>query len=292
MLLRFCGRIRRESHEGNQWKPGGGRHECYDDRCRSRKECVRGRDEGSPFSSRTQATPADTDRSLNAFSTRKRRHTSSWKPVVVPIIGRVWAARRTSCLVAASAAVRPYVSSHRETDRADAAALLEAVRNPQIRAVTPKTIAQQELLALHRIRAQWMSTRTDRINAIRGFLNELGLPMARARASPARQRRNCWRMTRYPSRFDRVPHSCSCVTKYVSLNSASMRSTGSSPKSPPRISSCSVCNAFPASGCSRRPPWWPPLDGLTRFARPGTLPAGLVSHRRNARVAHAGGSGR
>ena len=75
--------------------------------------------------------------------------------------------------------VRPYVSPHRKTDHADAAALLEAVRNPQIRAVTPKTIAQQELLALHRIRAQWMSTRTARINAIRGFLNELGLPMAR-----------------------------------------------------------------------------------------------------------------
>lgn len=75
--------------------------------------------------------------------------------------------------------VRPYVAAHRKNDQADAAALLEAVRNPQIRPVAPKTIAQQELLALHRIRTQWMSTRTARINALRGFLHELGLPMAR-----------------------------------------------------------------------------------------------------------------
>jgi transposase len=75
--------------------------------------------------------------------------------------------------------VKPYVRRHRKTDRTDAAALLDAVRNPEIHPVVPKTVAQQELLALHRIRQQWMTSRTARINALRGFLKELGLPMAR-----------------------------------------------------------------------------------------------------------------
>lgn len=75
--------------------------------------------------------------------------------------------------------VKPYVRRHRKTDRTDAAALLDAVRNPAIHPVIPKTVAQQELLALHRIRRQWMTSRTARINAIRGFLKELGFPMAR-----------------------------------------------------------------------------------------------------------------
>ncbi len=85
--------------------------------------------------------------------------------------------------------VRPYVQRNK-TDRADAEAALEAVRSRRIHPVAIKTVAQQELLALHRIRQQWMTTRTARINAIRGLLHEHGLTLvggARAglRALPA-----------------------------------------------------------------------------------------------------------
>jgi transposase len=75
--------------------------------------------------------------------------------------------------------VRPYVRRHRKTDRADAAGLLEAIRNPEIHPVAPKTLPQQELLSLHRMRQQWVKSRTARINAIRGLLHEFGLPMGR-----------------------------------------------------------------------------------------------------------------
>jgi transposase len=75
--------------------------------------------------------------------------------------------------------VRPYVTHHRKTDYTDAAALLEAVRNPRIHPVPPKTVAQQELLTLHRLRTHWMTTRTARINMLRGFLQEFGIPIAR-----------------------------------------------------------------------------------------------------------------
>jgi len=82
--------------------------------------------------------------------------------------------------------VKPYVPHHRKTDRTDAAALLDAVRNPDIHAVTPKTVAQQALLALHRIRRQWMTSRTARINALRGFLKEFGIPLARGATTACR----------------------------------------------------------------------------------------------------------
>lgn len=74
--------------------------------------------------------------------------------------------------------VRPYVRRNK-TDRTDAEALLEAVRSGGILPVTIKTVAQQELQALHRVRAEWMATRTARLNAMRGFLQEHGLTIAR-----------------------------------------------------------------------------------------------------------------
>jgi transposase len=74
--------------------------------------------------------------------------------------------------------VRPYVRRNK-TDRTDADALLEAVRSGGITPVAVKTPAQQELLALHRARAEWMATRTARINAMRGFLQEHGVSIPR-----------------------------------------------------------------------------------------------------------------
>ena len=70
--------------------------------------------------------------------------------------------------------VRPYVPRSK-TDRVDVKGLLEAHRNADIRAVPIKTVAQQQLTALHRIRSTWMRTRTARINMVRGLLGEFGL---------------------------------------------------------------------------------------------------------------------
>lgn len=67
--------------------------------------------------------------------------------------------------------VRRYRQGNK-TDRADAKALLEAYRNEEIRPVPVKSPAQQELTALHRLRAAWHGTRTSRINTLRGLLRE------------------------------------------------------------------------------------------------------------------------
>lgn len=70
--------------------------------------------------------------------------------------------------------VRAYVRRNK-TDATDAAALLEACRCADLRPVRVKSIEQQALQGLHRIRSLWMGTRTSRINALRGLCREFGL---------------------------------------------------------------------------------------------------------------------
>jgi transposase len=70
--------------------------------------------------------------------------------------------------------VRPYIRRNK-TDRTDCEALLEALRCASIHPVSIKSEAQQAILALHRMRSQWMATRTARINTLRGLLSEFGL---------------------------------------------------------------------------------------------------------------------
>ncbi|MCC6135324.1 MAG: transposase [Gammaproteobacteria bacterium] len=67
--------------------------------------------------------------------------------------------------------VRPSVRRNK-TDRADASALLEADRCGDLPPVPVKTVDQQGLQGLHRVRSAWMATRTDRINTTRGLLRK------------------------------------------------------------------------------------------------------------------------
>jgi transposase len=70
--------------------------------------------------------------------------------------------------------IRAYVKRNK-TDAADAAALLEAARASDMRPVRVKSVEQQALQGMHRIRSLWMGTRTSRINALRGFCREFGV---------------------------------------------------------------------------------------------------------------------
>lgn len=73
-----------------------------------------------------------------------------------------------------AAYIRAYVKRNK-TDAADACALLEAARCADLQPVRIKSVEQQALQGLHRIRSLWMGTRTSRINALRGFCREFGL---------------------------------------------------------------------------------------------------------------------
>ena len=63
--------------------------------------------------------------------------------------------------------VKPYVKRNK-TDAADAEAICEAVARPNMRFVPIKTIEQQGILALHRVRALLVRQRTSAVNALRG----------------------------------------------------------------------------------------------------------------------------
>lgn len=76
-----------------------------------------------------------------------------------------------------AAYIRAYVKRNK-TDAADALALIEAARCADITPVKVKSIEQQALQGLHRIRSLWMGTRTSRINALRGFCREFGIVIA------------------------------------------------------------------------------------------------------------------
>ncbi len=65
--------------------------------------------------------------------------------------------------------------SGNKTDRTDTRAMLEADRNEILRPVPVKSVHQQALTSLHRLREGHMATRVARINAIRGLLREFGV---------------------------------------------------------------------------------------------------------------------
>ncbi len=72
------------------------------------------------------------------------------------------------------ALVMPYRKGNK-TDRNDADAILEAVTRPSMRFVMVKSVAQQDLLGLHRVRAQLVKSRTALCNQLRGLLRERGV---------------------------------------------------------------------------------------------------------------------
>jgi len=72
------------------------------------------------------------------------------------------------------ALVMPYRKGNK-TDRNDADAILEAVTRPSMRFVAVRSVAQQDLLGLHRVRAQLVKNRTALCNQLRGLLRERGV---------------------------------------------------------------------------------------------------------------------
>ena len=70
--------------------------------------------------------------------------------------------------------VKPYVKTNKN-DAADAEAICEAVSRPNMRFVPIKSIEQQAVLSIHRVRQGLVKARTAQANQIRGLLSEYGL---------------------------------------------------------------------------------------------------------------------
>lgn len=82
-------------------------------------------------------------------------------------------------------AVKAYVPGAKN-DYNDARGICEALRSPRVRAVAVKSVEQQDIQALHRLRRAGVKQRTGTVNRLRGLLAEYGLVMpkgiAKARA--------------------------------------------------------------------------------------------------------------
>jgi len=72
--------------------------------------------------------------------------------------------------------VKPYVKTNKN-DRTDAEAICEAVTRPNLRFVAMKSVEQQEVLTLHRIRQGLIKHRTALVNETRGLLLEFGMAL-------------------------------------------------------------------------------------------------------------------
>jgi transposase len=70
--------------------------------------------------------------------------------------------------------VKPYLKSQKN-DSNDAAAICEAVSRPHMRFVPAKTVEQQDIQAIHRVRSRLIGCRTQLGNQIRGLLAEYGI---------------------------------------------------------------------------------------------------------------------
>jgi len=64
--------------------------------------------------------------------------------------------------------VKPYVKTNKN-DVADAEAICEAVGRPNMRFVPIKSIEQQAILSVHRVRQSFVKARTAQANQIRGL---------------------------------------------------------------------------------------------------------------------------
>jgi transposase len=73
-----------------------------------------------------------------------------------------------------------------KNDRNDAQAIVSAVREPNMRFVSVKSVEQQSILACHRMRQGWHTERTALINRTRGLLAEFGIWLGRSAATLCR----------------------------------------------------------------------------------------------------------
>ena len=82
--------------------------------------------------------------------------------------------------------VRAFVRGNKD-DAADARGIWLAAQQSDIRRVPLKTVEQQGVQALHRLRSHWMTTRNASLNCLRGLLYEFGLVLPKGPVAARKQ---------------------------------------------------------------------------------------------------------
>jgi transposase len=88
--------------------------------------------------------------------------------------GRTLQAKGFKVLLIPPQHVKPFVKGNKN-DRNDAFAITETARRPHMRFVIPRSLAQTDMILIHRLRERRVKQRTALINQLRGFLSEYGI---------------------------------------------------------------------------------------------------------------------
>jgi transposase len=86
--------------------------------------------------------------------------------------------------------VKPFVKGNKN-DAADARAICEAAQRPDMNFVSPKSMWQQDLQFVHRVRERLVKNRTALMNEMRGMLSEYGIIISKGRASLGKVLQDC-----------------------------------------------------------------------------------------------------
>ena len=100
--------------------------------------------------------------------------------------GRVFQAMGHEVNLIPAQHVKPFVRGNKN-DANDAVAIAEASLRPRMRFVPVKTIEQQDIQMLHRIRQRHVDERTALVNQIRGLLHEYGIVIGKGIAQVRRR---------------------------------------------------------------------------------------------------------
>jgi transposase len=117
--------------------------------------------------------------------------------------------------------VKPYVKSNKNDFR-DADAICEAVSRPTMRFVPIKTLEQQDLQSLHRVRSLTVAQRTAQANQIRGLLLEYGIVLPKGSRHCAGSCPLSWR-----TRKMGLPMPCASCSACSTRNSCTWDSVSS-----------------------------------------------------------------
>ncbi|MDB4838098.1 IS110 family transposase, partial [Marinomonas sp.] len=125
--------------------------------------------------------------------------------------------------------VKPFVRGNKN-DRNDALAIAEASWRPNLKCVPLKSIEQQDIQALHRIRDKLISRRTSVVNQVRGLLSEYGviIPMGLVNFQkhigslidpnePRLTARMKWQLAESKEEYDHLSRRCLSIEKELKL---------------------------------------------------------------------------
>jgi transposase len=192
------------------------------------------------------------------------------------LLGRVAQQHGHTATLLPVAYVRPFVRGNQNRPHGcGGLARRGPIRSGDIPCVPVKSVTQQALVAAHRVRQQWVSARTARINALRGLLREHGVLLPATARAAVRAIPTVLDDPEMPlpaplrQALRLVYEEVRDLEDRIEVLEQDLRTLAEADPVIVRLRSIPA-----ASGSSRRPRWSAPSGIFTRSGARGSLPAG------------------